>query len=253
MSIWAIADLHLAFSVPEKTMEAFGPAWDQYAEKIARQWKQAVSSEDLVLIAGDISWAMTLNQALIDLEWIDRLPGTKIILKGNHDYWWPSNAKLNQNLPPSIRFINNNALNWNGISIAGSRLWDTEEYDFNRYIEFQPNPRARVKTPEELQKEKDEDKRVFQRELERLKLSLSQLDPKAKKRIAMTHYPPIGADLAPSKAAAILEEFKVDACVFGHLHNVRSGALPFGIARNVRYCLTSCDYLNFTPLNLGAL
>ena len=250
MRIFAIADLHLAFSVPDKTMEAFGPAWDNYAEKIAIYWREKVAADDLVLIAGDICWAMNLNQALIDLKWIDALPGTKIILRGNHDYWWPSSAKLAQALPPSIKFIHNNALVHNGVSIGGSRLWDTEEYGFSPFIEFQHNPKARVKTEEELAKEKEEEKRIFQREIERLKLSLSQLDQSGKIKIAMTHYPPIGADLAPSLASAILEEFKIDLCIFGHLHNVKKGSLPFGTARGVQYHLTSCDYLDFTPLEL---
>ena len=250
MSIWVLSDPHLAFGVPTKTMEAFGPTWLHYAEKIASHWIKMVSADDLVLIPGDISWAMHIEDALVDLKWIDALPGTKVILRGNHDYWWSSASKLAKIMPPSIHFIQNNTFVWNGVAIGGSRLWDTPEYSFNRYIEFRENPRARVKTPEDLGKEKEEDERIFVKELERLKLSLSQLPKETKLKIAMTHYPPIGADLAPSRASQILEAFNIDICVFGHLHNVRPGSLPFGEARGVKYIFASCDYLDFVPLKV---
>ena len=250
MSVWALSDPHLAFGVPAKTMEAFGPSWHQYAEKIALNWKKMISSEDLVLIPGDISWAMHLEEAIVDLNWIDALPGTKVILRGNHDYWWSSSAKLFKIMPPSIHFIHNNTFAWQGIAIGGSRLWDTSEYQFSQFIEFRENPRARIKTQEELAKEKENEEKIFTRELQRLHLSLSQLPKSAQTRIAMVHYPPIGADLAPSRASQILESFHIDICVFGHLHNVKSGSLPFGEARGVKYVFASCDYLNFVPLKL---
>lgn len=250
MPIWSLADPHLAFGVPEKTMEVFGPSWKNYAEKIQENWTRIVTPEDLVLIPGDISWAKTLDEALVDLKWIDALPGTKVMIRGNHDYWWSSSAKLAKIMPPSIHFIQNNTFVWNDVAIGGSRLWDTEEYSFNAFIEYQENVRQKIKTPEELASEKEEGGRIFVRELERLKLSLSQLPAKAKMKIAMTHYPPIGADLAPSRASQILESFGIDICVFGHLHNVRPGALPFGEARGVKYRLTSCDYLDFIPLKI---
>ena len=243
MRIWAISDLHLAFGVPSKSMEVFGPSWENYSKRIEKEWKGRIHQEDLVLIPGDISWGMTLEEALVDLRWIDSLPGTKMILKGNHDYWWPSSKKLKEALPPSIQFIHNNALFMKGVAIGGSRLWDTSEYQFHPYIIQQENPRGRPPLVVEEQEEK-----IFARELERLKLSLSQLSPEGAVRIAMTHYPPIGADLKESKASQILEEFRIDICVFGHLHNVRPGALCFGTARGVKYLFTSCDYLEFVPL-----
>lgn len=250
ISIWALSDLHLAFGAPEKSMEIFGSDWKDYPEKIASSWKKTVCPEDLVLIPGDISWAMNLKNAIVDLEWIDALPGTKCILRGNHDYWWGSHAKLSQAMPPTILFIHNNALLWNGVAIGGTRLWDTDEYRFDQFIEFQENPKARVKTPEILLKEKEEGKRIFARELERLKLSLSQLDPNARLKIALTHYPPIGADLQPSSTSKILEDHQINYSVFGHLHRVRKGTLPFGKARNVSYLFTSCDYLDFVPMKV---
>lgn len=248
MTIWALSDPHLSFGAPDKTMEAFGPIWKDYQDKIKQNWIRVVKPEDLVLLPGDISWAMKLEDALIDLRWIDSLPGTKLLLKGNHDYWWPSSQKLRDALPPSIYFIYNNAFEWKDVAIGGSRLWDTEEYSFGPYIEYAFNPMA--KEVEDFEKKVEEDRKIFERELERLKLSLSQMNPKAKHRIAMTHYPPIGADLRPSKASKILEDAGIQICVFGHLHNVRKGALPFGEARGVKYLFTSCDYINFKPLKV---
>ena len=247
MSVWALADLHLAFGNPRKSMEVFGPLWKDYPEKIEEGWRSLVKEGDLVLIPGDISWASKPEEALADLDWIDRLPGDKLIIRGNHDYWWPSSSKLRGLLPPSIHFIHNTSFDWNGIAFAGARLWDTHEYTFNEVIEFVENPRQKKKTTEELNLEKMEGEKIFVRELERLKLSLEKISCSAKKRVALTHYPPIGKDLKPSRASILLEDYGVDVCVFGHLHNVREGALPFGEARGVRYLFASADYLGFTP------
>ena len=244
MNIWAIADLHLAFGVPEKTMEVFGPEWADYANKIEKAWKASVQPGDLVLIAGDISWAMAIQHAQIDLAWIDRLPGTKVMIKGNHDYWWSSLSKVNAILPPSIHVIQNNAFDFERVSIGGARLWDTDEYGFASCINYKGEPKEI--TPDE----KREQQRIFSRELERLELSLKALKKDADLRIVMTHYPPIGLDLQPSKTSALLEKYGVDICVFGHLHHVKKERPLFGKGRNISYFLTSCDYLDFHPLKI---
>lgn len=243
MKIWAIADLHLCFGAPDKSMEAFGGAWENYVKRIEENWKKVISTEDLVLIAGDITWAMKLEDAMKDLLWIDALPGTKVILKGNHDYWWPSNKKLSETLPPSIHFINNNAFTIGKVTIGGSRLWDTSEYSFSEYINFVENPLVKEKNLE-----KGEVERIYNRELERLRMSLQQLDSKATYRVAMTHYPPIGADLKESRASRILEEFGINTSIFGHLHNVKKDRPLFGEKNQVLYLFTAADYLNFEPL-----
>jgi len=248
MSIFAISDPHLSFGVPSKSMEIFGSQWADYTEKFEKQWRLFITDEDLVLIPGDISWGMTLEEALVDLCWIAALPGQKIIIKGNHDYWWDSSSKMSKVMPPSIHFIHNTVFNWNDVTIGGTRLWDTEEYNFNEFIHFQDNPKAKEITYDAQKKEND--RKIFQRELQRLDASLKQLDPKAKTRIAMTHYPPIGADLKPSKASSILEEHNIQICVFGHLHSVKKNSLPFGEIRGIKYYLTSCDYLDFTPIRI---
>jgi uncharacterized protein len=249
MKIWALADLHLSFGVPSKSMEVFGPSWKDYQSKMQEFWTRLVHKEDLVLVPGDISWAIHLQEILIDLDWIAALPGTKILLKGNHDYWWSSTNKLRRIIPPSIHLIYHDAFEWQNVAIGGTRLWDTPEYSYDEFIAFQPNPRCvKSKTAEELSHQKEDNARIFARELERLKCSLSQLSPKATTRIALTHYPPIGPDLQPSRTSEILEEYKIDICIFGHLHSVKQGALPLGTARGVRYLFASADYLNFEPI-----
>lgn len=187
---------------------------------------------------------MTLDEAKVDLNWIDSLPGEKVILKGNHDYWWPSNAKLQAALPSSIHFIHNNAFYWKGVAIGGSRLWDTKEYDFSSFVEFKENPKEKKEGKLSL----EENEQIFAKELKRLEMSLACLDSKASFRIALTHYPPIGSDLQPSLASAILEKFQINVCVFGHLHSIKPKSLPFGTARGVEYIFASADYIDFSPI-----
>ncbi|MBI5346946.1 MAG: metallophosphoesterase [Chlamydiae bacterium] len=243
MKVWAISDLHLCFSVPDKTMEAFG--WNNYSQRIMDNWLKNIKNEDLVLIPGDLCWAKRLEEALIDLKWIDNLPGQKVIIKGNHDYWWPSLTKLEAALPPSIHAIYNTSFTYQGITIGGARLWDTSEYNFNPYIQMQDNIFQKChKEPME------ESEKIFARELERLKLSLSKLDHTSNIRIALTHYPPIGADLKDSKASKILEEYKINYTVFGHLHSIKPNMKMFGIKNQISYIFTSADYINFDPVKI---
>ncbi len=253
MRIWAIADLHLSFGVPNKNMDVFGPGWENHAEKIKAHWSAMIGPEDLVLIPGDISWAMRVEEAAADLAWIHALPGTKVMIKGNHDYWWGSLKKVSEILPPSIHLIQNNAFHWRGVAIGGARLWDTPEYSFAKFVEFRENPREKPEKPRaapnaEAAVQEELSQKIFDRELQRLQASLKQLQPDAKIRIAMTHYPPIGADLLPSRAAQILEQNQIQICVFGHLHNIKPDCSLFGVARGVRYLLTACDYIRHQPI-----
>lgn len=248
MSVWAIADLHLSFGVPDKSMHFFGKSWENWTEKLHANWSKHIGKDDLVLLPGDISWAMRVEEAVPDLEWIHQLPGTKVMLKGNHDYWWTSLNKVEKVLPPSIHLIQNNAYLWNDIAIAGTRLWDTSEYQFGSYIEYQDNPRARKLG--EVDDNAAEMERIFARELSRLELSLKAMSAKASRRLAMTHYPAIGGDLKDSRVSELLKKYEVSDCVFGHLHNVRAGALPFGENGGVKYHLVSADYLDFMPLKI---
>lgn len=245
MKIWAISDPHLSFGVLNKNMDVFGSKWKGYTDKIKENWEKQISTNDLILIPGDISWAMEAKEAIPDLEWLHALKGTKVILKGNHDYWWGSLNKAKAILPSSIHLIHNNALYWPGVAIGGTRLWDTSEYNFNEYIDYIPNPKVKIKETQEDQQ------KIFERELIRLEMSLKELKADAPLRIALTHYPPISADLKDSKASKILEKYQVNICLFGHLHNVKQEAHLFGEKNGVKYILTSCDYLNFNPIQIA--
>ncbi|WP_044882757.1 metallophosphoesterase [Neochlamydia sp. EPS4] len=245
MAVWALADLHLAFGTPEKKMDVFGEPWINYTEKIKKNWLNCIQPSDLVLLPGDISWAIQLEDAVIDLKWIHELPGTKVMIKGNHDYWWRSLTKIEKILPPSIHLIQNNAFHWEGYSIGGSRLWDSSAYNFNAYIEFKENPYAKILL--EKSDKVAESEKIFQRELQRLESSLKNLNPQASIRIAMTHYPPISADLKDSAVSQLLEKYHVNTCLFGHLHNVKKHLPLFGEKNQIRYILTSGDYLDFMP------
>ncbi len=250
MAVWAIADLHLSFGVLNKQMDVFGPQWKNYTEKIASHWKSDISSEDLILIAGDISWATNIEDARVDLDWIHGLPGTKVFVKGNHDYWWNSLSKTKSILPSSCHIIHNNSLTWQDISIAGTRLWDIPGLNFKDIIDLKHFECAR---PLPLIEREDSSKtqKIYQRELNRLEMSLKDMNPLSKKRIVMTHYPPIGFDFQETEASRLLEKYKIDICIFGHLHNVKAGLSLFGRHQGVNYYLTACDYLeDFKPLKI---
>lgn len=249
MPVWALADLHLSFGVPDKEMDVFGPQWISYTEKVEHNWRANISHDDLVLIPGDISWAMHPEEAKADLDWIDRLPGTKLLLRGNHDYWWTSLNKIEAVRPQSIHYLQNNAFQWHDVSVAGARLWDSSEYNFGPYINYQKNERAKPLTAEDHNPIEAE--KIFQRELGRLEMSLKCLDKSPKKtRLVMTHYPPIGADLHESRVSRLLEKNDVRVCVFGHLHNVRKDQPLFGKKNGIDYLLTACDYVDFEPIKI---
>ena len=228
-------------------MDPFGVRWHDHANRLKENWIRLVAPDDLVLIAGDISWAKLLTEVQPDLAWIHALPGTKVMIQGNHDYWWGSLKKVRSILPPSIHVIQNDAFHWGDVSIAGSRLWDTPEYTFDSYIESTETPEGIARLVEHPS---TDDEKVFSRELIRLEMSLQALNPEARLRIAMTHYPPIGPDLAASRTSALLERYNVNLCLFGHIHSVIPDALPLGEKNGVRYLLTACDYLYCTPLKI---
>lgn len=245
MKMYALADLHLAISVPEKDMAVFGPPWDGYLDKIEQGWKETVRDEDLVLIPGDITWAMRPDQAKKDLEWIDSLPGKKVISKGNHDYWWPSNTRLEELLPDSIQFVNGTAITIGDYTICGTRLWDVPGCDFSDIIDFKDSPVV-SKTPLLLTKEEEkQNAKIYKRELNRLEMGLSSLGEGI--RIAMVHYPPTTPALNDTEVTKLLEQYRVTHCVFGHLHNVIGKPDMYGAKKGVKYHLTSADYLQFVP------
>ncbi|MBF5050991.1 hypothetical protein CLAVI_000615 [Candidatus Clavichlamydia salmonicola] len=243
MNVWAIADLHLCNGNAAKSMDIFGSRWDNYMAQIEKNWSFLVKDEDLVLLAGDISWAGKLEEAEKDLAFIDALPGTKIMIKGNHDFWWSSLAKMKQVFPTSIIPIQQTVYFSDQYVITGTRLWESSAIHIDRDIY------ENVNFDYEYQ-ETEQDQKIFQREIERLKAVLQQLPSDDRIKIVMTHYPPIGTDGKKTIISQILEDYGVSICVFGHLHNVRYPTAHFQVAGETKYFLVAADYLSFQPLKI---
>ena len=246
MAIWAIADLHLSFGVAGKEMHVFGPEWIEHDKKIKEYWDTHVCPDDLVLIPGDISWAMKLDEAKADLDWIDARPGTKVFIRGNHDYWCAAPTKVRKALPSSMHLVWSDAFLWKDVAICGTRLWDSPEYDFGAFIEMRKpiKEAAKDKPPEDHES-------VFKREVLRLEMALNAMSKTAHLKIAMVHYPPIGANLEPSIVSNMLEKAGVNICVFGHLHSVRPESKLFGTKNGIAYHFVACDWLGFKLLKIA--
>jgi predicted phosphohydrolase len=227
MALYAISDLHLA-SNEDKPMDIFGEKWYKHDEKIKENWLELIKEDDTVLVAGDISWSMRMDESREDLEYIHNLPGTKILVKGNHDYWWTSITKLN-NLYEDMNFIQNNFFTYNDYAICGTRGWVTPNYS----------------------KFTAHDKKIYDRERIRLKLSL-EMAKKAgyNKIIVMLHYPPTSEAFEDSGFIDLFKEFNVEKVIYGHLHGYGLINVFEGIKENIEYILTSCDYLNFKPIKI---
>ncbi len=248
MAIWAIADLHLSFGVEGKKMDVFGPKWVDHASKIEKNWKSSIANDDLVLIAGDISWALHQEDAMADLEWIENLPGTKVMIKGNHDLWWRSASKVRKVLPNSIHLVQNDAFTIHGVTIGGTRLWENPLISYNEYIEFREVKGVNIHKKENTEEERLHDEKIFKTELDRLTTSIAAMDSNAKHRIVMVHYPPAGPLNRDSVVMDILAKNRIDVCLFGHLHNLKQEAPVNFSYKGVRVLCTACDYLDFKPV-----
>ncbi|MCL2755810.1 MAG: metallophosphoesterase [Firmicutes bacterium] len=224
--IYAISDLHLSYQV-DKPMDLFGGHWTGYEDKILQSWNSKVGIDDIGIIAGDISWAMKMSEAGQDFEYLKKLNGTKIIIRGNHDYWWDSIGKVRAAVAPDIIALQNDAIRFDGIVFAGTRGW---------------------KVPERSREQNAEDKKIFDREVIRLELALQDATKKMKdgdKLIVIVHYPPFNAMRDDSAFTEMLEKYKVDVCIYGHLHG-KGGRKELETTKNgIRYFLTSCDVLGF--------
>ena len=218
--IFAIGDLHFDYT-QEKPMNIFGDNWENPEEKIIENWKEVVREDDLVLLPGDISWALKLDTAAYDLKRIDELPGIKIISKGNHDYWWSSLNKMNNHGYKTINFIHNNSFEYKGYSICGTRGWAARDS-----FEFSEN-----------------DEKIYPREVQRLKNSLDSCVNK--KIIAMIHYPPFNQDLGVNEFSQTLSDYKVEKCVYGHLHGKGHKFSYEGDLEGVDYHFVASDFLDF--------
>lgn len=239
MKIFAIGDLHLSFGEKvEKPMDIFGGQWVGHAEKVCKNWKKWVQKEDTVIICGDISWGLRLEEAKADLDWIYRLPGKKILFKGNHDLWWQSVNKLNQLYQDETMFFVQNQCKvvtdpQTGMrtAVCGTRGWicpGTEDFGVH-------------------------DKKIYERELLRLRFSLEEgRRAGADRIIGVLHYPPTNDKLQSSGFTQLMSEYGVETCVYGHLHGKESfGHGMQGVFCGVRYSLVSLDYLEAIPKEVG--
>ncbi len=237
MQVYGLADLHLALGVPNKTMEVFGEPWLDYHSKIERSWREVVAPEDVVLLPGDISWAMDLKEAVVDFSFLDSLPGTKYMIRGNHDYWSSASvSKLMQVLPSSVHYLSKGwEIFFPKHAVVGVRLWDSPCISMG----WEGIPQKEYT---------EQDEKIFLRELGRLQRALEALPADVERVIVMTHYPPISRDGTPGPVSELLEkDSRITHCLFGHLHKVPSPLSGFGNIRGINYQLLSADYVNFVP------
>lgn len=230
MSIYAIGDLHLSFST-NKPMNIFGNNWDNYEDKLKENWLNKINNDDIVILPGDFSWAMNLNDTLEDFKYLNELPGKKILLKGNHDYWWTTvtsiNKFLKENKISNMEFLYNNAFCYEDTLIVGTRGWS-----FN---------------------ETENSEKMLKRELIRLELSIKYgiENFKYKRIICIMHYPPITKNMIEenikSEYIELMKKYKIDTCIYGHLHGNSHNEAVEGNNDGVNLKLVSSDYLEFNP------
>ncbi len=226
MAVWGIADLHLSFET-DKPMDVFGDKWKNYTQKLKKSWEERVAMEDLVIIPGDVSWAMNLEETRKDFAWLDALPGTKVMVKGNHDYWWSTVKKVREALPPSIYVLQNDHLEWNGWAVCGTRGWTC---------------------PAEGGFEESRDEKIYLREQQRLEFSLQSARAAGfESIIAALHYPPFNSCREDSVFTRLLSAYGVKYCLYGHLHGEALHLAFEGEMQGVKYLFVSADALEFSP------
>lgn len=234
MAIYGISDLHLSFGT-NKPMDIFGNKWKNYEDKIKENWNNTANDDDVILIPGDISWAMTFKEAIKDFEYINNMKGKKIFLKGNHDYYFSTKTKVNKFLESNnfntIKVLFNDAIDTDEYIICGTRGWGKTE-----------------------NKDKELDKKIMAREEGRLKISLDKgmkikkeyLDKGIDKDILVAmHFPPFSGNFK-----SILEEYGVKKCIYGHLHGFAHTMVKEGLINNIEYVMVGCDYTGFKLVKL---
>ena len=226
MAIFAIADLHLSLGA-SKPMDVF-PGWEVYVARLEENWRRTVAPEDTVVVPGDVSWAMKLEDCGADFAFLDSLPGQKILLKGNHDYWWTTRAKMDRYLEQqgfsSLHILHNDSYSVEGLAVCGTRGWLFDQSE-------------------------PQDEKVMARELGRLRASL-QAAGEGEKAVFL-HYPPVYPGARAEGVLAVLREFGVQRCFYGHLHGGMIRYAVQGEQEGVRYRLVSADALGFCPYKIS--
>jgi uncharacterized protein len=228
MAIFAIGDLHLPGN-GVKPMDIFGSHWDHHMDTIRENWLRLVGQDDIVLIPGDISWAMQFQDAMGDLAEIARLPGLKVLLRGNHDFWWSSISKLRSVLPKGMIALQNDAVALQGVAVCGTRCWNfpSEQFPLD-----------------------EQETKIYLRELIRLRMALDNAKKLGLPILAMTHFPPLLLDSGDTEFSRLLEEYGVKLCVYGHLHGAGIHSGFTGEHNGVEYRLVSCDAIRFSPVRV---
>jgi predicted phosphohydrolase len=248
MKLFAISDLHLSLNGGAllKPMDRFGCEWVDHHRKVADDWKSRVGPSDVVIVAGDLSWASGIEDAWEDLQWLGALPGRKVLVKGNHDWWVPKSgvrSKLASILPPSVSMVHGDAVLVEGLIFFGTRLWVIPDLDFP--VDWSAG---------ESVSDYDRGGPILSREMERLRRSVESaaqmpVEQVVTRRICVTHFPPTDFRATRTKATDILSAFGTHSCVFGHVHGLRradNGVKVDGVS----YYLTSCDYVGFRLLEI---
>lgn len=236
MKIYAIGDVHLSFrsavdplNWPEaavaKPMDIFGEDWSEHYRKIYHNWLKVVHDEDLVLMPGDFSWAMRLNEARYDLAFLGLLPGTIVGVAGNHDYWWQSLSRVREALPANMRVIQNDHLRFGGLAICGSRGWSC--------------PGSENFTPADL--------KIYQRELIRTENSLRGVGPGAGHIVVITHFMPVNDRHEKNEMIELYQKYGVGTVIYGHLHGAATRRRLPERAWGLNFHLVSADFIGFTP------
>ena len=227
MALYAIGDLHLAFGA-DKPMDVFGGAWEGYVDKL-RLGLSRIGPEDTTVILGDVCWALDLSEAAEDFAFVAAIPGRKIILKGNHDYWWSTAAKFYKFCEEQgfsdLWILNNNCYEYGDAAICGTRGWFFEE-----------------------EKGDAHDEKIFRRELIRLEASLQAASDKPK--LCFLHYPPRYRGYTCPEILELLKRYRVAACYYGHLHSDSHKLAVEGDIDGTHFQLLSADYINFTPVKI---
>jgi len=238
MRIWALSDLHLSLGV-DKPMDVFGEHWRDHHLKMAAAWDRMVAEEDIVVTPGDFSWASRLDKVAADMAWLGDRPGAKIMVKGNHDYWWPkSRVKMTATLPPRTWALKKNACIVDGVGFFGARGGD-----FAPLIRY-GDERSQEDCDRALDKEEDE----LRRSLADLERQEAVAGEACRLRICCFHYPPIPPGRRTSRFTPIIQDGGASFCVYGHLHGADVGSARVeGEIDGVRYLCASCDLLDFTP------
>lgn len=226
MGLFVIADLHLSLGA-DKPMDVF-KGWEGYVNRLEKNWRSSVTDADTVVVAGDISWAMNLEDSLEDFSFLHSLPGQKLILKGNHDYWWSTRNKMDrfwlENGFGDFKVLHNCAYRIGDKAICGTRGWL-----YNA--------------------ETEDDKKIVSREAGRLLASISEARKLGGKLIAFLHYPPVYDDMECTELLEILYENQISDCYFGHIHGQYAAQKALvGEYKGIRMHLVSCDYVNFCPV-----